>query len=254
MLVTFEVAGQEFALELDAVQEILPAPAVVTAVPRAEALVLGVTSLRDRLLPLLVVARLARLSAGADFRRARESRRHEGPRRPSRARRGPRESDLGGAASAIDAMPPVLAARTGGEARLKAIYRGDDGRRLVSILMPEQLFREDVMRRLGQARRRTSAGARPRATRAQHAEQTVSRVPLGRRRVRAADRRRRRSRRSAGEDHALAEDAEIPRRRRQPARRRAARRRSTPPLRHAGARAPSAGASSSSEPNAIAPG
>jgi len=53
MLVTFEVAGQEFALELASVQEILPAPAVVVAVPRAEALVVGVTSLRDRLLPLL---------------------------------------------------------------------------------------------------------------------------------------------------------------------------------------------------------
>ncbi len=53
MLVTFEVAEQEFALELESVQEILQAPAVVTAVPRAETLVLGVTSLRDRLLPLL---------------------------------------------------------------------------------------------------------------------------------------------------------------------------------------------------------
>ena len=53
MLVTFDVAGQEFALDLEAVQEILPAPATRTAVPRAEALVLGVTSLRGTLLPLL---------------------------------------------------------------------------------------------------------------------------------------------------------------------------------------------------------
>jgi purine-binding chemotaxis protein CheW len=42
----------------------------------------------------------------------------------------------------------VLAARTGGEARISAIYRGDNGRRLVSLLSPEQLFREDVMQRL----------------------------------------------------------------------------------------------------------
>jgi purine-binding chemotaxis protein CheW len=53
-------------------------------------------------------------------------------------------------ASAIDAIPPVLAARTAGEARIKAIYRADSGRRLISILMPEHLFREDVMRRLSQ--------------------------------------------------------------------------------------------------------
>ena len=51
-------------------------------------------------------------------------------------------------ASSIDPIPPVLAARTGGEARIKAIYRGEEGRRLISILTPEQLFREDVMRRL----------------------------------------------------------------------------------------------------------
>ncbi len=53
MLVTFDVAGQEFALDLNSVQEILPAPASVVSVPRAEALVIGVTSLRDRVLPLL---------------------------------------------------------------------------------------------------------------------------------------------------------------------------------------------------------
>ncbi|HEY6519719.1 MAG TPA: chemotaxis protein CheW, partial [Roseiarcus sp.] len=40
----------------------------------------------------------------------------------------------------------------GGEARIKSIYRGEEGRRLVSILAPEQLFRGDVMKRLGEAR------------------------------------------------------------------------------------------------------
>jgi len=51
--------------------------------------------------------------------------------------------------------PPVLAARTGGETRIKALYRGEDGRRLISILDPKQLFREEVMQRLGQ----TASGA-----------------------------------------------------------------------------------------------
>jgi purine-binding chemotaxis protein CheW len=40
----------------------------------------------------------------------------------------------------------------GGEARVKAIYRGEGGRRLISILAPEQLLREDVMRKLADAR------------------------------------------------------------------------------------------------------
>jgi purine-binding chemotaxis protein CheW len=48
----------------------------------------------------------------------------------------------------VDAIPPVLAARAGGESKIKAIYRGDGGRRLIAILAPELLFREDVMQRL----------------------------------------------------------------------------------------------------------
>ena len=46
-------------------------------------------------------------------------------------------------------MPPVLSARTRGEARITAVYRVEEGRGLISILAPEQLFREDVMQRLG---------------------------------------------------------------------------------------------------------
>jgi purine-binding chemotaxis protein CheW len=148
-LVTFEVAGQEFALELDSVQEILPAPAIVAAVPRAEALVVGVTSLRDRLLPLLSLRGLLGFppAANVDGREKVIVMKVRGAQVGLVADRA--KAILAAPSSAIDVLPPVLAARTGGETRLKAIYRGDGGRRLVSILMPEQLFREDVMRRLG---------------------------------------------------------------------------------------------------------
>jgi purine-binding chemotaxis protein CheW len=47
----------------------------------------------------------------------------------------------------IEAAPPVLAARAGGEAQIKEIYRAENGR-LVSILAPERLFREEVMQKL----------------------------------------------------------------------------------------------------------
>jgi purine-binding chemotaxis protein CheW len=152
MLVTFAVAEQEFALELSAVEEILPAPAVLMALPRAEALVLGVTAVRDRLLPLLSLRGLLGF--------------------PPAARSDGREkvvvTTVGGARvglvvdraraivaapqASIEAIPAVLAARAGGESRIKGVYRGDAGRRLVSILVPEQLFREDVMQRLGEGR------------------------------------------------------------------------------------------------------
>ena len=95
MLVTFEVAGQEFALELAAVQEILPAPAVVVAVPRAEALVARGDLVARPPAAAAVVARAARLSARAGRGWTRESRRHESRRRAGGARRGSRASDLG---------------------------------------------------------------------------------------------------------------------------------------------------------------
>ena len=52
-------------------------------------------------------------------------------------------------ATAIDPAPAMLAARSRGESKIVAIFRGDGGRSLISLLAPEQLFREDVMRRIG---------------------------------------------------------------------------------------------------------
>jgi purine-binding chemotaxis protein CheW len=148
-LVTFDVAGQEFALALDIVQEIVPVPDHVAAMPRGDAPVVGMIGFRDELLPLLSLRGLLGFpAAGAE-----------------RAREKIVVASVGGAkvgliadraravVSAdrrrIDAVPEVLAARTGGEARIKSIYRAEEGGRLVSILASDQLFREDVMQRLG---------------------------------------------------------------------------------------------------------
>jgi purine-binding chemotaxis protein CheW len=65
-------------------------------------------------------------------------------------------------AAAIDPAPAMLAARSGGESKITAIYRGDSGRHLISLLAPAQLFREDTMRRLGQ---QPATAAAPSATR-----------------------------------------------------------------------------------------
>lgn len=152
-LVTFEVAGQEFALDLDAVDEILPIPAAFTLVPRTEALVLGVTSVRERLLPLLSLRGLLGFSpapAGSDKEKVVVTR-VAGAQVGLVADRA--RSVLDAPSRMIDEIPPVLAARAGGEARIKAIFRGQSGQRLISILAPEQLFRGDVMQRLGNAAR-----------------------------------------------------------------------------------------------------
>ncbi|MDY6948942.1 MAG: chemotaxis protein CheW [Pseudomonadota bacterium] len=161
MLVTFEVASQEFALPLAVVQEILPVPAAMASVAQVEQLVLGVTSVRDSLLPLLslrgllgfgapqalqerekvVVMNIAGTQVGLVADRAR--------------------AIVAAEPQDVDAIPPVLAARTGGESKIKAIYRGDGGRRLISILSPEQLFREDVMQRLAAAHQGQKSSASP---------------------------------------------------------------------------------------------
>jgi purine-binding chemotaxis protein CheW len=149
MLLSFEVASQDYALPLDIVREITLLPASISIVPRTEAVLVGVAAWRDGLLPLLslrgllgfppadawtgsekvLVAMVNGALVGLVADRARALIRAD--------------------VTSIDPAPAMLAARGGGESTVAAIFRGDGGRRLVSILAPEQLFREDVMRRIG---------------------------------------------------------------------------------------------------------
>lgn len=147
-LLTFDVAGQEYALDLDRVQAIVAPPASLAAVPRADGAVLGLATLRDMLLPVLSLGALLDLVPGAQ---------------PDAAKvivvtlsglnvglmvdrvRAVLRADAG----TIEPAPPLLAARAGGEARLSAIHRRPGSARPLPILAPDQLFRDDVMQRLG---------------------------------------------------------------------------------------------------------
>jgi purine-binding chemotaxis protein CheW len=147
-LITFDIAGQEFALDLGAVQKIISLPDSTTALPRGEALIMGMTTFHEQLLPLFSLRGLLGFAAASI----------------SDAREKIAVASVGGALvglvvdrahaivsadpGRIDPVPSVLSARTGGEAGIRAIYRAEEGRRLISILAPEQLFREDVMQRL----------------------------------------------------------------------------------------------------------
>ena len=153
-LVTFDVAGQEYALPLDAVREIVTTPESLTAIPDSDDAVRGVMPYRDGLLPLLSLRKLLGLPSAvlsrekvlivavgdvligivADRTRA----------------------VLAVDPDRLEPAPPVLAARAGGETQIKEIYRAANGR-LVSILTPERLFREDVMRKLMQGDNRMKA-------------------------------------------------------------------------------------------------
>ena len=148
-LVTFDLDGQEFALPLDAVQEIIPAPASVITAPRAEAVLLGVTSHRDRLLPLLSLRGLLGLpmpTETSELQKVLVTRVAGGLVGLVADRM---RAIIPADPALLEPTPPMLAARTGGESRIQAIYRGEGGRRLISVLAVDQLFREDVMARLG---------------------------------------------------------------------------------------------------------
>jgi purine-binding chemotaxis protein CheW len=151
MLVSFDVAGQEYAFALDVVLEVLNAPESLAALPASEDLVLGVAPFRDTLLPLLSLRGLLGFAARDE---------HDGREKVVVTRVGGALVGLladrmrtifAADPELIEKIPSVLSARTGGEARISAIYRGKSGRRLVSLLSPEQLFREDVMQRLNAA-------------------------------------------------------------------------------------------------------
>jgi purine-binding chemotaxis protein CheW len=162
-LVTFDVAGQEYALALADVQEIVPPSNTIAAVPRAEALVVGVMPHRDRLLPLLSLRGLLGFApdAAPDGREKVFVTMAGGAAVGLLADRA--RTILAADKERIEPVPVVLAARSGGEARIKAIYRGDDGKRLVSILAPDQLFREDIMKRLATERVAPMSQAAPTA-------------------------------------------------------------------------------------------
>ena len=95
MLVTFEVAGQEFALPLDAVQEILSLPPALTAVARAEAVVFGHHVRARHAHAPAFIARPARVCGESGLEWTREGGRHEARRRPNRFGGGPSTCNCG---------------------------------------------------------------------------------------------------------------------------------------------------------------
>ena len=154
-LLVFEVAGQEFALPVDRVREVLPAPREVTRMARSKAHLLGVMAVRDRLLPLVGLRALFGLEAGEG---------HEpgglaAGRRVVVVRSGGGQAPVGVLVdevreilrldpALIDPVPPLLAREPEFE-DLDGIARADGGvdggarggRRLVSVLSAERLFR-----------------------------------------------------------------------------------------------------------------
>jgi purine-binding chemotaxis protein CheW len=143
-LVSFSVGGQEYAVDISVVQEIVQLPDTVTAVPNSAPHVLGLISLRRRLLPLLSLRELFGLGAappGAQQRIVVVA-------DPSGAQVGlvtdfVREV-LSVPKSHATEVPAVLS-RERKLHEFESICRLDDGRRLLSVISTARLLGSQAM-------------------------------------------------------------------------------------------------------------
>ena len=138
-LVSFTVAAQEYAIDIANVQEIVQVPAAITAVPNTASHVLGLISLRQRLLPLVSLRSLFGLAAvDAD-----EQHRIVVVALPGGAQVGlvtdTVKEVLSVPRSQAEAVPGVLS-RDEQLGEFESICRLDNGKRLVSIIAADKLL------------------------------------------------------------------------------------------------------------------
>ena len=149
-LVSFEVAGQEYALPIESVQEIVQIPETLSHVPNVPAYVLGVMTLRARLLPLVSLRGLFGLE------QAELSEQHRVV--VVSLRRGGASVSVGVVVdsvrevlrvsrSIVDPIPALLA-KDEAMQDITSICRLDGGKRLVSIISAERMILNAAVREL----------------------------------------------------------------------------------------------------------
>jgi purine-binding chemotaxis protein CheW len=142
----FTLAGQDYALPLATVAEVMTVPGAIAALPHTEAVLLGVFELRGVVLPAVSLRALLGLP----------ERRLQGDERIVVVRIGDhRLALLVDQVSAIlraarDAVGPApsLFNRGAGEARIDSVLRLPDGKGLVSILSPERVLADERVSQL----------------------------------------------------------------------------------------------------------
>lgn len=156
-LVSFTVSGQEYAIDIASVREIVQLPDSVTAVPNTPHHVLGLISLRQRLLPLVSLRSLF----GLDNATHDEHHRIVVVALPDGGQVGLVTDSVKEVLSVprrqADPMPGVLA-RDPSLQEFESICRLDEGRRLVSIIATDKLLGMQAIRDAVAAAGGTSAG------------------------------------------------------------------------------------------------
>jgi purine-binding chemotaxis protein CheW len=143
-LVYFAVAGQDFALPLTSVHEVVALPEGVVVVPHTDSVMLGAMSLRGQLLPLVSLRGLLGLRAGGQA----SGRSRVVVARIGKGLVGLSVDGMGEILrlpeSAIDPVPAILT-RGNAEAQIQGICRLEGGSRLISVLSTEHLFRDQTL-------------------------------------------------------------------------------------------------------------
>jgi purine-binding chemotaxis protein CheW len=147
-LVSFELDGQEYALPIESVQEIVQVPETINTVPNAQGHVLGVMNLRNRLLPLVSLRSMFGLPATAVGEQSRivvVSHRLDGVDHAVGLVTDTVKEVLRVPRALVDPLPALLGSGSGLR-EVDQICRMEGGKRLVSILLPGRLFSDSAMR------------------------------------------------------------------------------------------------------------
>ncbi|MFZ0266126.1 chemotaxis protein CheW [Caulobacter sp.] len=143
---SFSLAGQAYALPLEAVAEVMTVPGAIAALPHTEGVLLGVFELRGDVLPVVSLRALLGLAE-----------------RPVRGDERVVVVLIGGhrLALVVDRVSTILRAvrgavgpapslfnRGAGEARIDSVLRLPDGRGLISILSPERVLADERVSQL----------------------------------------------------------------------------------------------------------
>jgi purine-binding chemotaxis protein CheW len=146
-LVSFEAAGQEYAFPIEDVQEIVQVPATLTQVPQAKPQVVGVMTLRERLLPLVSLRRMFALPGATVDEHSRIVVVSAGGAGSVGIVMDKVKEVLRVSRALIDPVPAMLAGGDdGGPNAFEAICRLNGGKRLVTILSAARIFRDAALR------------------------------------------------------------------------------------------------------------
>ena len=144
-LVSFELDGQEYALPIENVQEIVQIPDIINAIPNAPPHLVGVVNLRNRLLPLISLRTMfgmAQVGLSEQSRVVVVTQDFDGETHYVGLLTDKVREVLRVAKSLVDPLPNILSSG-GGRKEITQICRLEAGKRLVSILLPERLFVAD---------------------------------------------------------------------------------------------------------------